>query len=223
MRFGNWKNHHRQGVSFNSSSPHHLDYVPWDKGTKRFVYPEVDTLPTHQLCTSADPGRGTSDLQAQVQDTCTTPKVNFRYSFAEHYYRANINSARKWWEWQLAENPWAQRAQSSRPSLVTTDPQQVEAGTCWFAQYIEAMFAHYTTLNNHAEWRWRVYWTKQRDVERACKFIATLDEGRLAGLQDRSGHWLGKCTSQPVPTRIRQFGSSEAHQGATGVAYTAYL
>ncbi|KAI8808899.1 hypothetical protein BJ742DRAFT_254315 [Cladochytrium replicatum] len=36
------------------------------------------------------------------------------------------------------------------------------------------MFAHYTTLNNHAEWRWRVYWSKQRQVERACKFIATL-------------------------------------------------
>ncbi|KAI8800545.1 hypothetical protein BJ742DRAFT_745195 [Cladochytrium replicatum] len=74
--------------------------------------------------------------------------------FTQYHQRANINSARKWQEWQLAENLMVWRAQCSHPSLVTTDLQQVDAGICWFVQYIEAMLAHYTTLNNHAEWCW---------------------------------------------------------------------
>ncbi|KAI8803787.1 hypothetical protein BJ742DRAFT_872317 [Cladochytrium replicatum] len=147
--------------------------------------------------------KGTSDLQAPNSRTPVplTPKVNFLYSFAEYYQRANINLARKWREWRLAENLTMRQAQSSRPSLVTTSPQQVDAGIRWLVQYIEAMLARYTTLNVHAEWRWRVYQSKQREVERACLgtqtttavIHATTDHGSFWTAQDAILGGTGMC------------------------------
>ncbi|KAI8806302.1 hypothetical protein BJ742DRAFT_774303 [Cladochytrium replicatum] len=86
---------HRRKGKIKDSSHHHPDYVPWDKATKRFACPETHFQPTHFVL-GADPGKG--DIRftgSQVQDTCTTPKVNFRYSFAEYYQRANISLALK--------------------------------------------------------------------------------------------------------------------------------
>ncbi|KAI8812801.1 hypothetical protein BJ742DRAFT_912149 [Cladochytrium replicatum] len=127
-------------------SPHHPDYVPWDEAKKRFDYREVGigmifALPLTHFVLGADPGKGYIRFTgSQVQDTCTTPK---------YYQRANMNSARKWQEWPLAENLMVRRAKSLCPSLVTTDPQQVGTGILWFERYIEGMLAHYITLNNH--------------------------------------------------------------------------
>ncbi|KAI8808926.1 hypothetical protein BJ742DRAFT_891546 [Cladochytrium replicatum] len=94
------------------------DYVPWDKANKHFAYPDIGIGMIYALPTLLGADRGKVDIQftgSQVQDTCTTPKVNFRYSFAEYYQHANINSARKWREWRLAENLRVWRAQSSTP------------------------------------------------------------------------------------------------------------
>ncbi|KAI8807790.1 hypothetical protein BJ742DRAFT_894620 [Cladochytrium replicatum] len=107
------------------SSPHHPDYVPWDKAKKHFAYPDV--------------GIGMISI--------------------------------KWREWRLAESL---RVWQPRAHVLLWSPRQVDAGIRWFVLYIEAMLAHYTTLNNHAEWRWQVYQSKQGEVEQACKFIATL-------------------------------------------------
>ncbi|KAI8804828.1 hypothetical protein BJ742DRAFT_856432 [Cladochytrium replicatum] len=64
-----------------------------------------------------------------------------------------------------------------------SDPQKIDTGIRWFVRYIEVMLAHYTMVNDHAEWRWRVYRLKQREVEQVCKFIATLS-GRRDNLRD---------------------------------------
>ncbi|KAI8807592.1 hypothetical protein BJ742DRAFT_869784 [Cladochytrium replicatum] len=132
---------HRRKAKIKDLSPHHRDCEPWDEEKKHFAYLGVGIgmivhfQPTY-IVLGADPGK--EDIRftdSQVQDTCTTPKVNFRYNSAEYYQHANIKLARKWREWRLNENL-----------------KQVDAGICWFMQYIEAMLAHYTTLNNHAEW-----------------------------------------------------------------------
>ncbi|KAI8804756.1 hypothetical protein BJ742DRAFT_775860 [Cladochytrium replicatum] len=201
---------HRRKAKIKDSPPHHPDYVPWDKARSALLIQRLVPIVEKGTSDLLGADRGKGDIRftgSQVQDTCTTPKVNFRNSFAEYYQRANINSAKKWREWRLAEKLRVQRAQGSHPSLVTTDPQQVDAGIRWFVQYIEAMLAHYTILNNHADWRWRVYWLKQREVERACKFIATLG-GTMDDWRDSKTDLVIAWVNAPVNLFKRISGNS---------------
>ncbi|KAI8811308.1 hypothetical protein BJ742DRAFT_736655 [Cladochytrium replicatum] len=67
------------------------------------------------------------------------------------------------------------------------------------------MLAHYTTLNNHAEWRWQVYQSKQRELERACNIIAT-----LSGTRD---DWRDSKTDLFIAWGDAQFQCISSHSG----------
>ncbi|KAI8813296.1 hypothetical protein BJ742DRAFT_906954 [Cladochytrium replicatum] len=177
----NWKNYHRLGTHF---------------------------LPTHFVL-GADPGKG-DFTGSQVQDTYTTPKVNSGFASIKSFrwydeYVQTSTQQESSRNGNRAENLRVRQDQSSRPSLVTTDPQQVDSGICWFVQYIKAMLAHYTTLNNHAEWHWRVYRSKQRaSVQFHC----------------HGPHLVGRGTTVWTPKQIWSL-PGEKHQSTSSNAYPA--
>ncbi|KAI8806725.1 hypothetical protein BJ742DRAFT_740230 [Cladochytrium replicatum] len=108
---------HQRKANIKYSSPHHLDYVPWDKAKKHLAYPGAPKSRTH---------------------------VPLQRSISGPLLPENINLARKWREWQLAENL------RGRPEVK------------WSPQFLSKLMRMFV-----------VYQSKQREVERACKIIAT--------------------------------------------------
>ncbi|KAI8808685.1 hypothetical protein BJ742DRAFT_738908 [Cladochytrium replicatum] len=88
------------------------------------------------------------------------------------------------------------------------------------------MLTHYTTLNDHKEWRWRVYRLKQRGVmEQACKLIAML-RGMRDNYLDSKTDLVFARGDAPVTASSGSNTSAEiqkAHQGTTGNSHTARI
>ncbi|KAI8815189.1 hypothetical protein BJ742DRAFT_7798 [Cladochytrium replicatum] len=102
------------------------------------------------------------------------------------------HSARRTREWQMAEN--------------VSNLMRALVGLC------DTLLARYTTgtitRNGAGESTGR---SSEKWSERASSLPRGVGIGTTGGIQDRSGHRLGRCTSQSVPTHLQQFGPPEAH------------
>ena len=135
-----------------------------------------------------DPGKGDLHFSGGPVGMGPQPDIDFRYSFSEYYERSGVNASRRRRERELGENPRIAHLQSTKPSAKTTDPVEIDALFVWFLLNHRELLAFYARPV-FRKLKWDVYRGKQREVERACRYVSGL--GR-PDVDDRPRRDLGR-------------------------------